>query len=64
MSERRLTRNAMRCDGCDTTIESTHVHHMQWCNCGALAVDGGLFYNRVLFDKKVPYTDMCEYADA
>lgn len=60
----RLTRNAMRCDGCDSVIESTHTHDMRWCNCGALAVDGGLSYNRVLFDKDVPFTDLCEYGDA
>lgn len=43
----RLTRNAIRCLDCETTIESTHRHDYRTCGCpnGAM-VDGGLDYQR------------------
>lgn len=46
MSE-RLTRNAVRCRGCDTVIESTHRHDYRTCGCpNQTMVDGGLAYRR------------------
>lgn len=32
------------CLKCNTTIKSLHRHHMCWCKCGAIAVDGGNDY--------------------
>lgn len=36
--------NSARCKKCRTIIASAHVHDMQWCKCGAIAVDGGHQY--------------------
>ena len=41
-----LIRNAVRCHRCGTVAESTHVHHMARCKCGAVAADGGPEYQR------------------
>lgn len=41
---KRIIRNSAECLKCGDKIESTHVHHFQWCSCGNIAVDGGKEY--------------------
>lgn len=36
-----ILHNRIRCLLCDDVIESTHVYDFRWCECGAVAVDGG-----------------------
>lgn len=38
--------NKIRCKKCDDIIESKTVHDFKFCKCGAVAVDGGLYYLR------------------
>lgn len=45
-AERRLLRNAARCNICDETVESRHRHDYAMCSCENLSVDGGLDYLR------------------
>ena len=39
-----------RCKRCKDVIESKYRHDMQWCRCGAIAVDGGKDYFRGIGD--------------
>lgn len=41
-----ILRNRAKCLLCGDVLESTDVHDLQICSCGALAVDGGLEYIR------------------
>lgn len=59
----KITRNAIRCRHCGDTIESTDVHELVACSCGAVAVDGGHDYLRRLY-MTVPdedYEELSEY---
>lgn len=40
------TLNRARCRKCGDIITSTHVHHMIWCKCNSIFVDGGNEYQR------------------
>jgi hypothetical protein len=42
----KIKRNAARCKQCHTVIESKHRHDFVTCECGSIAVDGGLDYIR------------------
>ena len=44
MQIRNITRNAAQCRKCNELIESSHVHDLKSCKCGAIFVDGGLDY--------------------
>ncbi len=50
MKSPTIIRNAVRCKKCGDEIESTHVHDMKFCSCGAIAVDGGHDYLRRVGD--------------
>ncbi len=39
-----IKNNKIRCKKCGTVIESRHVHDFVWCQCKAVAVDGGHDY--------------------
>jgi hypothetical protein len=41
-----IVRNAARCRKCGDEIESRTPHHPVWCECQAIAVDGGTFFLR------------------
>ena len=64
MNEKKLIRNAIKCNHCGEVIESKHTHDFRECKCGTVYVDGGLSYCRVGF-KNSPndFTDMCEYEE-
>lgn len=55
-----ITRNAARCLGCETVVESRHRHDFETCMCGALSVDGGLDYNKRVFDPGVKWEELSE----
>ena len=42
----RIVRNAIRCKKCNDIIQSNSRHDFKSCQCGAVAVDGGLDYLR------------------
>jgi hypothetical protein len=63
VTEPKLTRNAARCDACGSVVESRHRWDFQTCRCGALSVDGGLDYSRIV-TSGLPWTSLCEYEPA
>ena len=42
----RIVRNSFRCKKCNDIIQSNSRHDFKSCQCGAVAVDGGLDYLR------------------
>ena len=42
----RIVRNSIRCKMCNDIILCNSRHDFQSCQCGAVAVDGGLDYLR------------------
>lgn len=52
MTKRILLRNKVRCKKCGDIIESKTTHDHQICKCGAVHVDGGRQYTRVLGEPK------------
>lgn len=41
--------NAVRCNYCNSVIESTHRHDYKTCECGHVSVDGGKDYKKRLW---------------
>lgn len=37
----------VKCKLCGSVIQSKHVHDMQKCSCGAIAIDGGSHYTKL-----------------
>jgi Zn finger protein HypA/HybF involved in hydrogenase expression len=62
MTEKRIKRNAARCNKCGNEIESTFRHDYVPCPCGAIAVDGGKDYLRRTGNIE-DMTDLSEYYD-
>lgn len=61
-----ILRNAIRCNLCGNVIESKYRHDMVWCECGAVAVDGGHTYLRRAFkNSPADYEELSvvEYTD-
>lgn len=46
MKVRKIVRNMAKCRQCNTVAESTHRHHLSFCQCGSIFVDGGKDYLR------------------
>lgn len=44
--ESKILRNKARCTNCNTVAESTNRHHLCFCECGKIFVDGGRAYLR------------------
>lgn len=57
----QLTRNAWQCSECNDIVESKSVHDFRKCSCGALAVDGGLEYSRLLGRGIETAVNLCEF---
>ena len=56
-----ILRNAIRCNLCGNVIESEYRHDMRWCECGAVAVDGGHSYlKRSFVSSPKDYTELSE----
>lgn len=45
-SMNRIIKNKIKCNKCGEVIESISVHDFKFCECGAVAVDGGHEYLR------------------
>ncbi len=75
-TERKIKRNAIRCNFCGKELESTHVHDYRTHACEKLRaaypehpdpgimVDGGREYLRRGYVKQTDYTEISEYHDA
>ena|SRR6476661_3513476 len=50
--------NQVRCNACKDTPFSAHVHDFKYCECGAVAVDGGLHYLRRVFRSPAEYEEL------
>lgn len=44
-----MFKNKGKCKLCGDIIESKYRHDFVTCNCGALSLDGGLAYRRILW---------------
>lgn len=42
----KIVCNKAKCKCCQSVIESTNRHHLCFCSCGAIYVDGGKDYLR------------------
>ena len=59
-----LTRNAVKCLSCGTTLESKYRHDFQCCGCeNQTFVDGGYDYSRVGGKDFDLIEDLCEYKE-
>lgn len=59
----KLTRNAVRCLGCNDVIESKYRHDFRTCSCGGVHVDGGLDYTKRGWRPGAEYEELAEYDD-
>lgn len=57
-----IKRNAVKCLLCGVIIESKSRHDLRWCNCGNVAVDGGLDYLKRLFHSE-SFEELSEEAE-
>jgi hypothetical protein len=44
MNKQIIIRNSISCRKCGDDLVSEHRHDFRWCECGAVAVDGGRAY--------------------
>ena len=59
--DRRIIRNAIKCNTCGDIIESVYTHDFKTCSCGRVSVDGGHDYLRRCFaESQDDYTDLSE----
>jgi hypothetical protein len=47
--QKTLKRNSIRCKHCDEIIESKSTNDFQRCKCGAVGIDGGLYYAKRVY---------------
>lgn len=59
----KLIRNRAQCRRCGDIIESKHRHDFVRCKCGAIFIDGGLYYQRGGAKDLNDIIDLCEYED-
>lgn len=63
--EKKLIKNAIKCNNCGDIIESEYTHDFKWCKCGTVAVDGGLSYAKRCFKNSIDdYTDLSEWEES
>ena len=61
---RRIIRNAIKCNTCGDIIESVYTHDFKTCSCGRVSVDGGHDYLRRCFkESQDDYTELSEVAE-
>lgn len=51
-------RNRVRCNKCNTIVESKHRHDFRWCTCGHVAVDGGPAYDRRVWNGTIDWVNV------
>ena len=59
---KKLIKNAFKCLYCNDIIESKHQHEYTTCKCGAMSIDGGTSYIRLVGDLDM-MENMCEVID-
>lgn len=63
-TRRVLTRNAVKCLVCNTTLESKNRHNYVQCSCpNEVATDGGLDYVRYMGKDLDLIENLCEYVE-
>ena len=62
ISTRRIKTNKIKCRKCGDIIESTYTHDLKYCECGAVAVDGGHDYLRRVGNPE-DWEDFSDYTD-
>lgn len=64
MNEKKLVKNAIKCNHCGDVIESKYTHDFKWCKCRTIAVDGGLSYPKRSFMNSLnDFEDLSEWED-
>lgn len=64
MSEKKLIKNAIKCNHCGDVIESKYTHDFVTCSCKTVSVDGGLSYCKRSFKNGLDdFTDMSEWEE-
>ena len=56
----KIISNKIQCNHCKQIIESKHTHDFVQCQCGKVAVDGGLDYQKRCFEREGDYTEMSD----
>jgi hypothetical protein len=54
-----LIKNIIKCKSCGDVIQSIHTHDFKWCECGKIAIDGGLSYGKRIYPEP-PMEDWIE----
>ncbi|GIO28058.1 DUF7695 domain-containing protein [Ornithinibacillus bavariensis] len=54
--------NKVRCKKCNSIIESKYTHDFQRCECGAIAIDGGREYQRLLWPSGKEMEDYIDFS--
>ena len=54
-----MVRSVVRCQTCQTIIESIHIHDYVVCKCGDISLDGGPFYGATITGKNDIIEDLC-----
>lgn len=55
-----IMRNAIKCNLCNTVVESKHRHDFASCSCGGCSADGGTMYLRRSFKDDHAYEELSE----
>ena len=64
MNEKKLIKNAIKCNNCGDIIESKYTHDFKFCSCRTVSVDGGLSYAKRSFkNSPLDFTDLSEWQD-
>ena len=56
----KIIRNAIKCKLCGTVAESTDLHGLVMCACGACGADGGHAYLRRCYKDKDCFAELSE----
>lgn len=56
----KIISNKVKCNKCNTVIESKHVHDFKWCPCRSIAVDGGREYLKRAWTEDADYEELSE----
>jgi hypothetical protein len=59
---KKIKTNKIRCRKCGDIIESTYTHDFKYCDCGAVAIDGGYDYLRRCGDPD-DWEDLSDFFD-
>ena len=64
MSEKKLIKNAIKCNHCGDVIESKYTHDFVTCSCETVSVDGGLSYCKRSFKNGLDdFEDLSEWEE-